>query len=134
MGIKLDSNTISTMNVFSDVTSILARDSLVEDDKIIFVVNQGQAGIAIGKNGMKIKMLQEMLKKEIIVVEYSDDPVKLFENMIHPEKLLSGYVANDQDDSKKLDVTVEIRLSHSKIKLIKALMQRYFNITNVNIR
>ena len=122
------------MNVFSDVTSIPARDSLTEDDKIIFVVSQGQAGISIGKNGTKIKMLQEMLKKEVIVVEYSDDPVKLFENMIRPNKLLSGYVAKDQDNSKKLEVTVETKLSYSKIKLIKSLMQRYFNITNVNIR
>ncbi|MCL5009817.1 MAG: NusA-like transcription termination signal-binding factor [Candidatus Parvarchaeota archaeon] len=134
MSIKLDSDTISVMNVFSDVTSIPARDSFVEDDKVIFVVSQGQAGIAIGKNGVKIKMLQEMLKKEVIVIEYSDDPVKLFENVIHPNKLLSGYVANDQDGSRKLDVYVDAKPSRSRVKLVKSVMQRYFNITNVNIR
>ena len=75
MNIKFDGDVILSMNLFSDVTSVIPRDCINFEDRIIFVVNQGQAGLAIGKNGMKIKMLQEMLKKDVIVIEYSDDPV-----------------------------------------------------------
>ncbi len=134
MNIKLDSDTISSMNVFSDVTTVVPRDCITNGDKIIFVVSQGQAGIAIGKEGMKIKMLHEMLKKEVLVVEYSDDPVKFLENIIRPNKLTSGYVANGQDSEKKIEASVNGKPNYAKIKLAKLLMQRYFNIISINIR
>jgi N utilization substance protein A len=136
MNIKFDSDIILSMNLFSDVTSVMPRDCINFEDKVIFVVNQGQAGLAIGKNGMKIKMLQEMLKKEVIVIEYSDDPVKLFENIIRPSKLISGYITinGKEDDNKKVEASVDGKISSNKIKLIKMLMQRYFNIVSINIK
>lgn len=134
MNIKLDSDTISSMNVFSDVTGVVPRDCMNSEEKVIFVVSQGQAGMAIGKNGVKMKMLQDMLKKEVLVVEYSDDPVKLLENILRPIKLVSGYVASDANADKKLEASINGKLNHSKLKLAKVLMQRYFNIMNINIR
>jgi N utilization substance protein A len=136
MNIKFDSDIILSMNLFSDVTSVMPRDCINFEDKIVFVVNQGQAGLAIGKNGVKIKMLQEMLKKELIVIEYSDDPVKLFENVIRPNKLISGYITVNgrEDESKKVEASVDGKISSNKIKLIKMLMQRYFNIVSINIK
>ena len=136
MNIKFDNDVILSMNLFSDVTSVIPRDCIAFEDKIIFIVNQGQAGLAIGKNVIKIKMLQEMLKKDIIVIEYSDDPVKLFENIIRPNKLISGYITNldASKDGKKVEASIEGKVSNSKIKLIKMLMQRYFNIVSINIK
>ncbi|MCL4398266.1 MAG: NusA-like transcription termination signal-binding factor [Candidatus Parvarchaeota archaeon] len=136
MNIKFDSDVILSMNLFSDVTSVIPRDCINFEDKVIFVVNQGQAGLAIGKNGMKIKMLQEMLKKEVVVIEYSDDPVKLFENVIRPNKLISGYITinGKEDEAKKVEASVDGKISSNKIKLIKMLMQRYFNIVSINIK
>ena len=134
MNIKLDSDTISSMNVFSDVTSVAPRDCINSADKIIFIVNQGQAGIAIGKNGAKTKMLQDLLKKEILIIEYSDDPVKFLENVLWPNKLVSGYIASDAEDGKKLEASIHGKVSGSKLKLAKTLMQRYFNIMRINIR
>ena len=136
MNIKFDSDIILSINLFSDVTSVMPRDCINFEDKIVFVVNQGQAGLAIGKNGIKIKMLQEKLKKEVTVIEYSDDPVKLFENVIRPNKLISGYITvhGKEDESKKVEASVDGKISSNKIKLIKMLMQRYFNIVSINIK
>ncbi len=136
MNLKFDNDIILSMNLFSDVTSVIPRDCINFEDKIIFVVNQGQAGLAIGKKGIKIKMLQDMIKKDVIVIEYSDDPVKLFENIIRPNKLISGYITvsgNTQTD-KKVEASIDGKISTNKIKLIKMLMQRYFNIVSVNIK
>ena len=136
MNIKFDNDIILSMNLFSDVTSVIPRDCINFEDKTIFVVNQGQAGLAIGKNGIKIKMLQEMLKKEVIVIEYSDDPVKLFENVIRPNKLISGYitVSGNSQNNKKVEASVDGKVSNNRIRLIKMLMQRYFNIVSINIK
>ena len=136
MNIKFDNDIILSMNLFFDVTTVMPRDCINFEDKIVFVVNQGQAGLAIGKNGVKIKMLQEMLKKEVTVIEYSDDPVKLFENVIRPNKLISGYITvnGKEDESRKVEASVDGKISSNKIKLIKMLMQRYFNIVSINIK
>ncbi|EFD92512.1 MAG: NusA family KH domain protein [Candidatus Parvarchaeum acidophilus ARMAN-5_'5-way FS'] len=136
MNIKFDNDIILSMNLFSDVTSVIPRDCIHFGDKVLFVVNQGQAGLAIGRNGVKIKMLQDMLKKDVIIIEYSDDPVKLFENIIRPNKLISGYinVAGNAQDSRKIEASIEGKISNNKIKLIKMLMQRYFNIVSINIK
>ena len=101
MNIKLDSDTISSMNVFSDVTSVFPRDCIVREDRMIFIVNQGQAGVSIGKNGNKIKMLQKMFDKEITVIEYSDDPVRFLGNILKPVELVSGYLANGAENDKE---------------------------------
>ena len=77
-----------------------------------------------------------MLKKEVVVIEYSDDPVKLFENVIRPNKLISGYITANKkgDEAKKVEASVDGKISSNKIKLIKMLMQRYFNIVSINIK
>ncbi len=134
MNIKLDSDTISSMNVFSDVTSVFPRDCIVREGRMIFIVNQGQAGVSIGKNGNKIKMLQKMFDKEITVIEYSDDPVRFLGNILKPVELVSGYLANGVENDKKLEASAKGKISGAKIKLAKFLMQRYFNIMNINIR
>ncbi|MCL4399258.1 NusA-like transcription termination signal-binding factor [Candidatus Parvarchaeota archaeon] len=134
MSIKLDSETISSINVFSNVTAVFPRDCIIEPNRIIFVVNQGQAGMSIGKNGSKLKILESMFKKDVLVIEFSDDPVKFLENVLRPNKLISGYIATDNKDVKKLEASIQGRLSISKIKLAKSLMQRYFNIMSINIR
>ena len=122
------------MNVFSDVTSVFPRDCIVRDERMIFIVNQGQAGTSIGKNGNKIKMLQKMFDKEITVIEYSDDPVRFLGNILKPMELVSGYLAAGTENDKKLEASVKGKISGAKIKLAKFLMQRYFNIININIR
>ena len=104
------------------------------DDKIVFVVSQGQAGIAIGKSGVKIKVLQAMLKKEIMVIEYSDDPVKFVENFVRPNRLISGYMTVEPGSEKEVHASIDGRVSGMKVKLLKTLMQRYFNIMNINIK
>jgi hypothetical protein len=53
MNIKFDSDIILSINLFSDVTSVMPRDCINFEDKVVFVVNQGQAGLAIGKNGIR---------------------------------------------------------------------------------
>ena len=54
MGIKYDTNTIQLINLFESVSSVKVKDCLVNEN-IIFIVNKGYMGKAIGRNGVKIK-------------------------------------------------------------------------------
>lgn len=140
--IKLTTDQMRLISLFQNVTGASARDC-VEDEKqnrVIFVVNEGKMGLAIGKGGSHIKNLQNIVKKSVELVEYSDDPINFLKNMLNP-KLVSDVKLN-----KRLDGTMQaIVIVDPKKKGIvvgregrnaekaRLLAKRYFEITSVLI-
>ena len=61
--IKLSTDQMRLISLFQNVTKATARDCLDDEkqDRIIFVVNEGMMGLAIGKGGSNIKSLQNIL-------------------------------------------------------------------------
>lgn len=140
--IKLTTDQMRLISLFQNVTGASARDC-VEDEKqnrVIFIVNEGKMGLAIGKGGSHIKNLQNIVKKNVELVEYSDDPVTFLKNMLNP-KLVTEVKLN-----KRLDGTTQaIVIVDAKKKGIvvgregknaekaRLLAKRYFEITSVLI-
>ena len=81
--IKLSSDQLRLLSLFQKITKATARDCLDDEkqDRIIFVVNEGKMGLAIGKGGCNIKSLQNTLKRNIELVEYNNDPIKFLKNI-----------------------------------------------------
>ena len=65
--IKLTTDQIKLMSLFQNVTGATARDCIEDEkqDRVIFVVNQGKMGLAIGKGGATIRNLQNVVKKNV---------------------------------------------------------------------
>jgi len=65
--IKLTTDQIKLMSLFQNVTGATARDCIEDEklDRVIFVVNQGKMGLAIGKGGTTIRNLQNVIKKKL---------------------------------------------------------------------
>ncbi len=140
--IKLTTDQMRLISLFQNVTGASARDC-VEDEKqnrVIFVVSEGKMGLAIGKGGSHIRNLQNIVKKSVELVEYSDDPVEFLKNMLNP-KLVTEVKLN-----KRLDGTTQaIVIVDPKKKGIvvgregrnaekaRLLAKRYFEITSVLI-
>jgi transcription termination/antitermination protein NusA len=130
------------ISLFQNVTGASARDC-VEDEKqnrVIFVVNEGKMGLAIGKGGAHIRNLQNIVKKNVELVEYSDDPATFLKNMLNPK------LVNEVKLNKRLDGTTQaIVIVDPKKKGIvvgregknaekaRLLAKRYFEITSVLI-
>ena len=64
--IKLSTDQMRLMSLFQNVTKATARDCVEDEkqDKIIFVVQEGKMGLAIGKGGSNIKSLKKYYKTE----------------------------------------------------------------------
>ena len=130
------------ISLFQNVTGASASDC-VEDEKqnrVIFVVNEGKMGLAIGKGGSHIRNLQNIIKKNVELVEYSDDPIEFLKNMLNSKLVM------DVKLNKRLDGTTQaIVLVDPKKKGIvvgregrnaekaRLLARRYFEITSVLI-
>ena len=101
--IKLTTDQMRLISLFQNVTGASARDC-VEDEKqnrVIFVVSEGKMGLAIGKGGSHIRNLQNIVKKSVELVEYSDDPVEFLKNM------LNAKLVTDVKLNKRLDGTTQ---------------------------
>lgn len=140
--IKLTTDQMRMMSLFQNVTGATARDC-VEDEKqsrVIFVVNTGKMGLAIGKGGAHIKSLQNIVKKSVELVEFDEDPAKFLTNLLN-SKLVSEVKINKRaDGSKQAIVMVDPRKKGIVVgregrnaEKARLLAKRYFDITSVLI-
>jgi N utilization substance protein A len=140
--IKLTSDELRLMSLFQSVTSATARDCIVDEkmDRVIFVVNKGQMGLAIGKGGSTIKQLQNVVAKKIELVEFSDDPAEFIRNMLNADMVNDVRISDRSDGTRQAVVTVDQRKKGAVVgregrnaEKARLLAKRYFQITNVQI-
>ena len=140
--IKLTTDQMRMMSLFQNVTGATARDC-VEDDKqgrVIFVVNTGKMGLAIGKGGTHIKSLQNIVKKNIELVEFDEDPAKFLTNLLNPKLVSEVKINKRADGSNQAIVMVDPRKKGIVVgregrnaEKARLLAKRYFDITSVLI-
>lgn len=130
------------MSLFQSITSATARDCIVDDkmDRVIFVVNKGQMGLAIGKGGSTIKQLQNMVAKKVELVEFSEDAAEFIRNMLNADMVSEVKISDRNDGSKQAIVVVDAKKKGAVVgregrnaEKARLLAKRYFQIANVLI-
>jgi N utilization substance protein A len=88
VGIKLTAEEMRYITFFEKLTDARLHDCVISDDgrSIIFVVKKGDMGIAIGKNGSKIKKVQRAIGKSVQVIEHTDDLNEFLNNFLSPAR------------------------------------------------
>ena len=140
--IKLSTDQMRLMSLFQNITKATARDC-VEDEKqnrIIFVVNEGKMGAAIGKGGSDIKLLQNKIDRNVELVEYSDDPIKFLKNILNEKYIKEINMSEKLDGSQQAIVIVDgakkgavVGREGRNAEKARLLARRYFDITSVLI-
>jgi len=65
--IKYDLQLIGYINIFENITKTNVKDCFMNNkDQLVFVVNENQAGKAIGKNGLNAKRLEKYSVKKSV--------------------------------------------------------------------
>ena len=140
--IKLTSDELRLMSLFQSITSATARDCIVDDrmERVIFVVNKGQMGLAIGKGGSTIKQLQNVVGKKVELVEFSDDPAEFIRNMLNADMVNDVRISDRNDGTKQAVVIVDQRKKGAVVgregrnaEKARLLAKRYFQLSNVLI-
>ncbi len=140
--IKLTTDQMRLMSLFQNVTGATARDC-VEDEKqnrVIFVVNNGKMGLAIGKGGSHIKSLQNIVKKSVELVEYDADPAVFLKNMLNGKMISEVKINKRADGTTQAIVVVDpgkkgivVGREGRNAEKARLLARRYFDITSVLI-
>ena len=140
--IKLTTDQIRLISLFQNVTKTTARDCLDDEkqNKIIFVVNEGKMGLAIGKGGCNIKSLQNILKRNVELLEYSDDPIKFLKNILNPKLINEVKLDTKPDGSSQATIIVDqgnkglvVGREGRNAERARLFAKRYFDISSVQI-
>ena len=109
-------------------------------DRVIFVVNKGQMGLAIGKGGSTIKQLQNVIPKRIELVEYSDRIDEFLKNILNSNMINEIKINKRMDGTKQAIVVVDSKKKGVVVgkegrnaEKARLLARRYFQISNVLI-
>jgi len=140
--IKLTPDEFRLISLFQTISSASARDCVVDDkmERVIFIVNKGQMGLAIGKGGATIKQLQNVVAKKVELVEYSDDASEFIRNILNSEMVNEIKINERSDGSKQAVVFVDpkrkgvvVGREGRNAEKARLLAKRYFQISNVLI-
>ncbi len=110
MKVKLNTDDIMKISFFEKMTGAHVMDSISDDEKIVFVVKEGDIGAAIGKGGENVRNAMEKFGKKIDLIEYSDDLKQFVRNIFAPAKLEYVWIKKFGDD-----LVVYIRI-HPKLR------------------
>ena len=140
--IKLTTDEMRLMSLFQSITKVTARDCLNDQkyDRLIFVVNEGKMGLAIGKNGSNIKSLQNVLKRNVELVEFFNDPSEFLKHVFNPKLINEIKLTERADGSSQAVVLVDsnkkglvVGREGRNAERARLLAKRYFDISNVLI-
>ncbi|RJX15496.1 NusA-like transcription termination signal-binding factor [Candidatus Bathyarchaeota archaeon] len=140
--IRLTADEIRYMALFESITGVAARDCIIDNhsNKITFITNKNEAGIAVGKNGSKIKLLRKTTGRNIEIIEYADNVQDFIKNAFVPVRVKEVRVVEKLDSKKIAIVRVEekdkglaIGKGGEKVGRVRQLLKRYFDINNLII-
>jgi len=139
--IVLTEDCMHLISQFERLTGAGSRDCVVDDrnNRLIFVVNPGEMGLAIGKKGASIKKAMEVMGKKIEVVEYSPSPEQFLKNCFLPAQVVTVTFGNEDDgqvahvEVKPEDRGIAIGKEGKNIFKAKKLALRQHNISDVTL-
>jgi len=128
---KIDNDTIQQINLFEGLTKSRVKDCFEYNDRLTFIVNEGQIMDAVGKGGKKIQRIEEMFNRKLKVIEFSDDPEKFLRSFISPvkpksieinERIIEVVVTTSKDRG------ILIGRSAKNLNMLKEVLGKYFGL------
>ena len=126
------------MTYFERLTKAKVKDCFEDsNENLIFVVQDGEIGKALGKNCKTVLKLKEKLpNKKVKIVEYSSNLIKFIKNLIFPYKVQE---INQEDDTIKLksdDMKTKgllIGKNGRNLRNYEGIVNRYFKIKEIKV-
>ena len=141
-GIKITCDEMRYIALFENISGASVKDCIIDEEqgRAIFIVNQGQVGVAIGRGGRNIHTLEKMTGKKHEIIEYSEDPVQFIKNALKPAAVREVRITERTDGKTIAVVTVNpkdkgiaIGKNGKNAERLRFLAKRYFDIQNVSI-
>lgn len=137
--IAFDTETIGYIRLFEERTSARVKDCLEAEDKLVFIVLPGEIPKAVGPGGVLVDRLKGLLKKEIMVVEYSEDPATFVKNVFYaysPKTVEFAVKGKGRHATVTVDPVWKARAigkAGKNLKIARAILMRHSDVVSVNV-
>jgi len=141
-GIRFTSREMRYIALFESITGATVKDCIIDDqlNRIIFIIKEGDIGVAIGKRGKNIHLLEKMTGKRHEIIEHSESPAQFIKNALKPAQVREIRIT-ERSNGKSIAVVsvnpkdkgVAIGKNGRNAERIRFLAKRYFQIQNVSI-
>jgi N utilization substance protein A len=129
------------IGIFEGITGAAVKDCILRPDSILFVVDPGNAGKAIGRRGVNVERASKVLQKRVEVVEYAEPLETFVKSIFLPARISAIEVLDDQDGKKRVqihphqdDQGLAIGKNGRNIDKARVLLKRYYDIDHVDIK
>ncbi len=134
--IKYDINLMNFISLFENLTRAKVKDC-ISGEPLIFVVGEGELSKAIGKKAGNLRKIENLLRKKVRIIEFSDDVEIFVKNVIAPLK-----AENITKEDGVVVITDPISQVRGKIigrdsknlNKYKEIVSRYFDIEDIVVR
>ena len=139
---RIDLEELRYMSLLQDLTGAMVYRAIVDSDgnRIFYLVDKGDMGKAIGKDGRVAKTLSKILNKEVEIIEYAQDLETMVRNLFPGVTILRVDVV-DKKDGKIVYVKVRddekgkaIGRDGRMVKRARVVLNKLFNVDKVVIR
>tara|TARA_Y100000310_G_C20275213_1_gene619888 strand:+ start:84 stop:470 length:387 start_codon:yes stop_codon:yes gene_type:complete len=123
--------------LFENLTHVKVKDAYQRNGSLWFVIEKGGMFRAVGKNGERVKKIENMLKKKVKLVEYDDDVCRFSSHLIYPVKAKNiefsdGNLVFELNDVKSKGLL--IGRERKNLKDLKEVLSRYFKVDDIIVK
>ncbi|MGC8568487.1 MAG: NusA-like transcription termination signal-binding factor [Nitrososphaeria archaeon] len=140
--IKYTNEDLNLIKLFAQISGIVPKD-LIRDDRynrVIIVVKKDEVGKAVGKDGINVQYIRKTIKKDVVIVGYTDDIIEFVRGMLGDNVNATIREAYSPNGSKSIIIQVPqeqkgfvLGAKKQNIEKIKLLLKRYFGVENVRV-
>jgi len=135
--IVYDTGTMQVIAHFEQMTKARVRDCIIAENQVIFIVEPGDIGRAIGPRGENIRRLEAGLKKKVKITEFAHELVTFIKNLVYP---IDVREVKEQDDGVVVLVPPNLKArglligrNAQTLRAYEAVVQRYFPIKELKV-
>ena len=134
--IKYDIDLMKFMSLFETITQARVKDCILNEDQLIFIVDENDIGKAVGRNGVNVKKISGILKKQIRVIEFSPDVLQFVKNFVYPLQVKeisneNGLITIVGPDTKTKGIL--IGRDSKNLNTLKSVVKRYFSVESIKV-
>ncbi len=131
-----DSNIIKFMSSFESLTKAKLKDCINEPDRLIFIVEEGELGKAVGKKALNVKKLENFFRKKVKIVEFHSNLFNFIQASIYPLRLNEiheeeGIVIMVGPDAQTKGLL--IGKNAANLRKLEEYVRRYFKVKEIKV-
>jgi len=129
MNLVIDNDLLQTIMLVEKITRARIDRCIPRDDKLVFIVNKGDAKKIVGQDGATLKKLESQLNKKLKIIEKADDKQQFIRNAMLPLRVSDmkeeeGIVTVSGADEKTRGLMIGAKAQN--LRFTEKIVQMYF--------